>query len=172
MKGQYTGEDGRTYRWADDGGGGYRIEIQDWTASSTTGVQGSALPGAVECWVTYGSIAPADIDAAFAALRELQEEGEWVYDDPEENTGTKWRLKRDGSQPQWRDYENDAWTNGYNNAVCARWYRAGRTTGLEDGHKEAQELAEAVLALKGRWDEMTAMEWKHLCSLACKVKGE
>jgi hypothetical protein len=161
MKGEYTGSDGQTYRWVKDGSGEYRIEIQHWTAS-TTGVQGSALPQAIECWITYGAIAPADIDAAFAALRELQEEGEWV--EWETTEGYHYRADVNGNVQR---NLGSGW--GYASPPVEGAYR----TGLETGRKEAQELADLILGTI-EYDNclMTAKGRSDALALARKVKGE
>jgi len=155
MKGEYTGADGHTYQWQRDGGQ-YRLRYMG--ISKVTNQH-------FDCW--SNGIAPADIDAAFAALKELQEGGEWVelpgYGDD------KFRIRTDGTQAQAWYESSPYWGDGEGEAVFDA-YRAGRTTGLEDGRKEAQELAAAVLSY---WERRPGhSEHAYFIALARKVKGE
>jgi hypothetical protein len=161
-KGEYTGADGRTYRWVRADDGFYHGEM----------VQ--------ECQIPFREpIRFADIDAAFAALKELQEEGEWV--ELGRVCGIPQRINRDGTQTQFRWPPKDGpWKPAsFPKDVHFESYRAGRTTGLEDGRKEAEELAEAV-AQPGRVSEPTnerptyvvSKVWfERVVALARKVRG-
>jgi hypothetical protein len=163
--GHYIGKDGRERRWTRDRRV-VRLEVN-----------------VGEKWSLVDAVLGMDdLDAAKAALDALLAEPEWV-EWTNLDGSIKLRGLADGSLIEQQSVVDGQW---YEATGCIHGtYRAGRATGLEDGRKEARELAEAVMAHRGTeamepysWSVMGASVvavsrdgWKSIVALSRKVLG-
>lgn len=166
--GQYTGADGREYRWSMDIGE-YWLEVHD---------PGWGTPG--DDFLHQRCIAAADWPAAKAALDELieSEAGEWVEVEP------YLRISPDGTRVQWnrpyhgwidfcgadtksvqayrkgREVAQQECSEHYLSKSCDL-YQAGYRKGREVKAAESKELVDAVLeAAPLRSSELPWITWE------------
>jgi hypothetical protein len=145
MKGEYTGSDGRRYRWCQDLGG-YYLTVENKAS---------------------GIIRPADLDLAFAALAEMKDEGEWVE---WEMDGFQYRGNH--QSVRYRRFGEYEWAREINPHIPAA-FRAGRSAAL-GSVKELAEAVEAVPLLGVKVVPSNDPFWSwvnQVIALARKCKG-
>lgn len=162
MKGEYTGADGRTYRWR---------KYREFYVRDYRGEDG--------LWYEQCGVMAADIDAAFAALKELQEEEEYsgvtIGEVRGGYPGFQLRQRRTGEWELWYQDPECGWQHEDDDAehdltVVVELALAG----LAQGRNQAQALAQAVLEttpwLSGDGTKYPCVvDWNRIVALAKEV---